>query len=215
VTGNWSTLQPVQTDFLQAIITTVAIMNPIGTAPIFQNMVSPLPFKRQRAAAVLVCVFIASILIVTAFAGRILLDLFGISIDAFRAAGGVVIGIMGYQMLRGERSDEHERLADESSIREHLLIPFAMPLVAGPGTITTIITLSVSHVGYGIPWTALTAVFTSVLVTGACLFTILAVGRYFSRDAQRIFTRFMGLILMAMGMEFLLRGIGAFFAGDL
>lgn len=201
----------MQSEFLQAIVATVAIMNPIGTAPIFQNMVSPLAPKQQRAAAVLVCIFIATILVITAFGGKFVLDLFGISIDAFRAAGGVVIGIMGYNMLRGERSDEHERLADESSIREHLLIPFAMPLVAGPGTITTIITLSVSHTSYGIPWTALTAVAAGVLVTGACLFTILAIGRYFSRDAQRIFTRFMGLILMAMGMEFLLRGTGAFF----
>ncbi len=204
----------VRSDFLQAAVTIIAIMNPIGTAPIFQNMVSQLEPHRQRVAAVYACVFIASILIATAFAGRMVLDLFGISIDAFRAAGGVVIGVMGYQMLRGAKSAEHERLADEKAIRENLLVPFAMPLVAGPGTITTIITLALSHTTYGVPWTALFAIGVGVLVTAACLFTILAVGKYFSVDAQRIFTRFMGLILMAMGMEFLLRGIAAFFASS-
>ncbi|MCB1281062.1 MAG: NAAT family transporter [Salinibacterium sp.] len=202
----------MRTEFVQAAVAIVAIMNPIGTAPIFQNMVSPLPRPRQRIAALHACLFIAVILIATAFAGRVILDLFGISIDAFRAAGGVVIGIMGYQMLRGAKSAEHEALADEKAIRENLLVPFAMPLVAGPGTITTVITLALSHTSYGIPWTALVAIGVGVLVTGACLFTILAVGRYFSVDAQRIFTRFMGLVLMAMGMEFLLKGTSAFIA---
>ncbi len=204
----------MRSDFLQAAVAIVAIMNPIGTAPIFQNMVSPLAPKRQRAAAIHACLFIAVMLVATAFAGRMVLDLFGISIDAFRAAGGVVIGIMGYQMLRGARSAEHEAMADEKAIRENLLVPFAMPLVAGPGTITTVITLAVSHTTYGVPWTALAAIAVGVLVTGACLFTILAVGKYFSVDAQRIFTRFMGLVLMAMGMEFLLGGTSAFYAAQ-
>ncbi len=190
----------------------IAIMNPIGTAPIFQNMVSPLPRNRQRSAALLVCGFIAALLIGTAFAGHAVLNLFGISIDAFRAAGGVVIGVMGYQMLRGAKSAEHERLADEKEIRENLLVPFAMPVVAGPGTITTVITLSVSQSGFSIPWTALVAIMFGVLVTGVCLFAILAVGKYLSIEVQRIFTRFMGLVLMAMGMEFLLGGTAAYFA---
>lgn len=202
----------MRSDFLHAAIAIIAIMNPIGTAPIFQNMVSPLPRRRQRSAALLACGFIAAILFATAFAGHVVLDLFGISIDAFRAAGGVVIGVMGYQMLRGAKSAEHERLADEKEIRENLLVPFAMPLVAGPGTITTVITLSVSSTTFAVPWTALFAIALGVIATGVCLFAILAVGRYLSLDAQRIFTRFMGLVLMAMGMEFLLGGTSAYFA---
>lgn len=196
----------MSSEFVQAIVTIVAVMNPVGTAPIFQNMVSPLDARGQRRAAVWACLFIGAILMGAAFAGKIVLDTFGISIDAFRAAGGVVLGLMGYSMLTGSRSDEHERLADEKSIREHLLIPFAMPIVAGPGAITAVITLAVSHTSYGIPWTALAAVGVGVLATGICLVLILAFGRYLSQDAQRIFTRFMGLILMAMGMQFLLDG---------
>lgn len=196
----------MSSEFVQAIVTTVAVMNPVGTAPIFQNMVSPLDARGQRRAAVWACAFIGAILLGAAFAGKVVLDTFGISIDAFRAAGGVVLGLMGYNMLSGSKSEEHERLADEESIREHLLIPFAMPIVAGPGAITAVITLAVSHTAYGIPWTAMAAVGVGVLATGLCLALILAFGRYLSQDAQRIFTRFMGLILMAMGMQFLLDG---------
>ena len=192
-------------ELLQSIVTLVAIMNPVGTAPIFQNMVSPLPRPRQRVAALWACVFIACVLAGAAFFGKTALGLFGISIDAFRSAGGIVLGLMGLNMLQGRRSEEHERLADEESIREHLLVPFAMPLVAGPGSITAIIVLSSDGQG-PIPWTALTAIAAGVVVTGACLFLMLAFGRYISQDAQRIFTRFMGLILVAMGMQFLLSG---------
>ncbi len=198
----------MQSDFLQAIVATVAIMNPFGTAPIFQNMVSPLEPRRQRAAAVSACLFILVVLVGAAFAGGVVLDLFGISIDAFRAAGGVLIGLMGFEMVRGSKSQEHERLADEAEIREHVLVPFAMPIVAGPGTIATIVTLSLDAKG-PVPWTALAAIAAGVLVTGACLFGMLFFGRYLSKGAQRIFTRFLGLILMAMGMQFLLAGAGA------
>jgi multiple antibiotic resistance protein len=195
----------VRPELLQSIVTLVAIMNPVGTAPIFQNMVSPLPRPRQRVAALWACVFIGAVLAGAAFFGKGALGLFGISIDAFRSAGGIVLGLMGLNMLQGRRSEEHERLADEESIREHLLVPFAMPLVAGPGSITAIIVLSSDSPG-PIPWPALVAIAAGVVVTGACLFLMLAFGRYISQDAQRIFTRFMGLILVAMGMQFLLSG---------
>ncbi|MEZ6319034.1 MAG: MarC family protein [Phycisphaerales bacterium] len=200
----------MRSDFVQAVVTLVAIMNPVGTAPVFQNMVSPLPRPRQRIAAVWACVFIAAILTGAAFFGQFILDVFGISIDAFRSAGGIVLGLMGLNMLGGKKSDEHERLADEESIREHLLVPFAMPLVAGPGSITAIIVLASTQNKPGwIPWTALAAIAAGTIVTGACLYLMLAFGRYISQDAQRIFTRFMGLILVAMGMQFLLLGATA------
>ncbi len=194
-------------EFVKAVVTLVAIMNPIGTAPIFQNMVSPLTPHRQRVNAVWACLFIFAILSGAAFVGQHVLTVFGISIDAFRAAGGIVLGLMGLTMLQGRKSEEHERLADEKAIRENLLVPFAMPLVAGPGSITAVIVLASTHnkPGY-IPWTALAAIGVGTLATGVCLALMLAFGRFISQDAQRIFTRFMGLILVAMGMEFLLAG---------
>jgi multiple antibiotic resistance protein len=196
----------VSAELLQAVVTVVAIMNPFGTAPIFQNMVSPLPRPAQRRAALSACVFMLLVLVATAFVGRHLLTLFGITIDAFRAAGGVIVGLTGLDMLRGVSSQRHEQLADEESIREQVLVPFAMPIVAGPGTITAVIALSTVPPPDVIPWTALLAILAGVLVTAACLYGILAFGKYLSRNAQRIFTRFMGLILVAMGMQFLLAG---------
>ncbi len=197
----------MRAELVQAIVTLVAIMNPVGTAPIFQNMVSPLPAHRQRVAGVWACIFIFGILAGAAFVGQPVLNIFGISIDAFRAAGGIVLGLMGLNMLQGRKSQEHERLADEKEIRENLLVPFAMPLVAGPGSITAVIVLASTHNQTGfIPWTALTAVAVGTLATGVCLFLMLTFGRFISQDAQRIFTRFMGLILVAMGMQFLLAG---------
>jgi len=198
----------VRSDLVQSVVTLLAIMNPVGTAPIFQNMVSPLARPRQRVAALWACVFIAAVLTGSALFGKLALDVFGISIDAFRSAGGIVLGLMGLNMLQGKHSDEHERLADEESIREHLLVPFAMPIVAGPGSITAVIVLASTHRSGAVPWMALWAVGVGTVATGLCLFLVLEVGRFITRDAQRIFTRFMGLILVAMGMQFLLTGAG-------
>ena len=198
----------MRSDLVQSVVTLIAIMNPVGTAPIFQNMVSPLARPRQRVAAVWACVFIAAVLTGAALFGQVVLDVFGISIDAFRSAGGIVLGLMGLHMLQGRKSDEHERLADEESIREHLLVPFAMPLVAGPGSITAVIVLAATHDAGPVPWVALWAIGIGTVATGLCLFAMLEFGRFIAQDAQRIFTRFMGLILVAMGMQFLLTGAG-------
>ncbi len=196
----------MKSDLAQAVVTLLAIMNPIGAAPVFQNMVSPLPRARQQVAALWACLFITIILACAALFGREVLALFGISIDAFRAAGGIVLTLMGLSMLGGKKSEEHERLADEESIRENLLVPFAMPMVAGPGSITAVIVLASGQHAALVPWTALGAVCVGVLATAASLQLMIAFGRYISQDAQRIVTRFLGLILVAMGVQFVLVG---------
>ena len=196
----------MKSDLAQAIVTLLAIMNPIGAAPVFQNMVSPLPRARQQVAVLWVCLFITIILACAALFGREILALFGISIDAFRAAGGIVLSITGLNMLGGQKSEEHERLADEESIRENLLVPFAMPMVAGPGSITAVIVLASGRHAAPIPWTALGAVCVGVVATAVSLLLMIAFGRYISQDAQRIVTRFLGLILVAMGVQFVLVG---------
>ena len=139
--------------------------------------------------------------------GAPVLNLFGISLDVFSVAGGGVLVWMGFSMLRGSTAGTAS--GDKSSLTP--LILFA----ASPGTITGVITLSVAHSGSGLPVTALVAVAVATLVTWLMLVLFSKAG---ARAGGAGFVRstvqsFLGLIVMAMGVQFGLKGLSAFIQG--
>jgi multiple antibiotic resistance protein len=163
-----------------------------------------------RADAMKVALAIAAILAFAALIGTRLLDLFGVSLDAFMVAGGAVLAWMGFSMLSGQASS-----SQASSDASSALGPSLTPLIlfgASPGTITGVITLSAAHTRLGFPLTALVAV---ALASGVTWLTMLVVarvthqttGRGFARDT---ITRFMGLIVLSMGVQFALTGLRQF-----
>ncbi len=194
-------------DLLKAAVTLLAVMNPLGAAPIFANMVSGLTPQRRRSMAVRVCLIILGILVVSALGGRELLRVFGLTLDSFRLAGGVIVAMLGFGMLSGRHSAETEKMADDESVQDQMFVPFAMPMVAGPGTITAVITLAVAEHDRSVPIMALVASVVATLVTGAALLAILSFEKYISRQVLRVITRFMGLILVAMGAQFVVDGL--------
>jgi multiple antibiotic resistance protein len=155
------------------------------------------------------------ILALAAIAGAQLLNVFGISLSAFRVAGGAVLVWMGFLMLRGNSgptsspgtTEPNTPSSDSSAITP--LILFA----ASPGTITGVITLSVSHSGHNLPVTALVAVAVAMTLT----WIMMLVSTQKSSDKKPGFvhdvsTRFMGLIVLAMGVQFALSGLQQFFS---
>ena len=159
----------------------------------------------KAALAVLV------ILVLAALFGQRLLSVFGVSLDAFMVARGGVLAWIGFGMLRGTPTGSQEP-ADGAANENRSLTPLIL-FAASPGTITGVITLAVAHDRQTIPVTALTAVVVGTLVM--LLVIALAVrfgersrgGSGFVRDTV---TRFMGLIVIAMGVQFALTGIRAF-----
>ena len=138
---------------------------------------------------------------------------FGISLDAFRTAGGLVIILVGLEMLRGSPSGIQTDEASPDDPRDRIFVPFAMPLVAGPGAITTAITLSVTYPSrLYLPVIALAAAVACALVIWLTLRLALIRERLVSPRAERIFTRFMGLILVAIGFQIGMLGIRDFFS---
>ncbi len=198
-------MTPFLSHLLHSIIALLAIMNPIGSAPIFGTMVSPMQRSEKMRAALWTSMIILAILVGSALIGKSLLHVFGISMSAFRIGGGIIITGVGLRMLSGAQSDEIENHADNDEIRENLVVPFALPMVAGPGTITTVISLT-SQEPDEIPVATLTAVgFASALVL-VTLVMYVRVEKFLHRMVLRVLTRFMGLILVAMGVQFVLAG---------
>jgi multiple antibiotic resistance protein len=200
---------------VQAVIAVLAIANPIGAAPVFLTLTeNARPAERSRAA-VRVSVAVLVILTASALFGRVILGAFGISDAAFRAAGGLVIVLMGLEMLRGSPTrvqHDHQAVEEDDADDDVVIIPLAMPLIAGPGAITTVITLVAQRPGPDGILRALLAVAITTVVLFLTLYFAGWLARMVSPRGQRIFLRFMGLILVSVGAQLLLTGTRAFYA---
>ena len=199
-------------EFLQAFVSLLAITNPIIAAPMFLGIVAGMPVAARRRAAGQAAMAVLAILAGAAIGGRYILELFGISLDAFRTAGGLVIILVGLDMLRGSPSGIQHDEASPEDAEDRIVVPFAMPLVAGPGAITTAITLSVAYPSrLYLPVVALLASVATAAVLWATLRLALVRQRLATPRVERIFTRFMGLILVAIGFQIGMLGIRDFF----
>lgn len=201
-------------DYLQAIVAVFVIADPIGKSIFFLLLTKEAPENRVKNALT-VCVTVAIILGIAALAGRQLLDVLGIHLGAFGFTGGLIVAGMGLEMLgtghgsraQGETRDAHEPPDEDDS----LIVPFSMPLIAGPGAITVVITLAAKTPDWEATWMALLAVGVNVAIMGFCF---VFVANYLSRLSNRavnIFTRFGGLVVMTIGVQLAFNGIRSFF----
>ena len=192
---------------LQAIVTVLSLVNPAVCAAMFAQATGREAFAGKMRDATKTCIAILVILAISALAGIRLLHLFGVSLDAFMVAGGCVLAWMGFSMLSAKPSSAD--LKSEKSLTP--LILFA----ASPGTITGVITLSAAHTRLKLPVTSLVAI---VVATATLWLVIVLSARFGGRKSgggfiQDMTTRFMGLIVLSMGVQFALTGFRAFMAG--
>jgi multiple antibiotic resistance protein len=192
-----------------------AIMNPIANVPVFLGLTSD--DDEQTTAAVALRSLIIAFLIITLFsvAGKIIFELFGLTLPAFRITGGLIVFLVGFHMLQGNHSSiQHPTEGDKMQSREAALSiavsPLAMPILAGPGTIATAMTFSSSgsltEMAVTILMFAVLCIITYVLfVSGEKFIT------YIGASALGVITRMMGLILAVIGTQMVIEGLhGAF-----
>ncbi len=194
---------------LQAIVTVLSLVNPAICAMMFSQAEVGRSSGEQLKDATQVGLVVLFILASAALIGTQLLHLFGVSLDAFMVAGGGVLAWMGFSMI-SRQSDTSSPATPDSNSKQSLtpLILFA----ASPGTITGVITLSAAHTRLKFPVTTLIAI---VVGTGCAWLVMWLVARLggkqdgggFLRDTL---TRFMGLIVLSMGVQFALTGFHAF-----
>ncbi len=191
---------------LQAIATVISLMNPAMCASIFAKCTQGQSKEEKLGNSFKAVLAIFIILVSAAFFGAKILQVFGISLDAFSTAGGVVLIWMGFSMLKPSKSTSEA--GHKSSLTP--LILFA----ASPGTITGVITLSVAQTGKDIPVSALLA----VLIASCITFVTILLPQKFMKATKsdslfkQTLTSFMGLIVLAMGFQFALSGIKSFFS---
>jgi len=195
---------------LQAIVTVLSLVNPVVCGVMFARIEAHRSAIERQGDAMKVALAVAVILAFAALIGTRLLQLFGVSLDAFMVAGGAVLAWMGFSMLSGQASSP-QASSDPLPASGPSLTPLIL-FAASPGTITGVITLSAAHTRLGFPLTALVAV---AVASGVTWLTMLVVARAtrqstgggFARDT---ITRFMGLIVLSMGVQFALTGLHQF-----
>ncbi len=191
-----------------------AIMNPIANVPIFLGLTCD--DDEQTAAAVALRSLLLAFLIVAVFsvAGKVIFELFGISMPAFRITGGLIVFLIGFHMLQGHASSIHQPGEDKQEPREAALSvaisPLAMPILAGPGTIATAMNFSARG---GLSDMVVTIVMFAVLCVVTYVFFVFGEKfvAFIGTSALGAITRMMGLILAVIGTQMVIEGVkGAF-----
>ena len=195
-----------------------AIMNPIANAPIFLGLTagdSP-QVIRQVARNSLLLTFV--IIVTFGLLGRFIFEMFGITLPAFRITGGILVALIGYNMLHGEQSkvqtpsdvDAQDSLQTQLSVA---VSPLAVPLLAGPGTIATAMNFAAAGGNHELAITAL-AFAVLCVITYFCFVFGQGMVRFLGQSGLNVVTRMMGLILAVIGVQMLIEGIkGAFAIG--
>lgn len=195
---------------LQAIVTVLAVINPVVCGSLFLTLTPNLTAPERQREAAKVALNILIILIGSALAGLKVLSVFGISLDVFRVVGGMIIAYMGFDMLRGSHTVVQAPPENGDANVQGSLVPLLM-FAAGPGTITAVVTLAAVHTPDGLPITAIIAAVVGTGVTFAALILAVRLGPRLGRGTQATVTRFMGLIVSSMGMQFVLVSLKAWF----
>ena len=196
--------------FVQAVVTVLSLINPVICGTLFAEAVhgndKPSEIKEATKAALAIFVILSA----SAIAGASVLGAFGISLDAFQFAGGIVLGWMGFSMLRGAKS--HRAAHEPAGNSDSAITPLIL-FAASPGTITGVITIAVSNGSSGLPVAALVGVTVAIAVTWGLMLLAARSGPKQGGLMHDVTTRFMGLIVLAMGMQFALTGYQAFMSG--
>lgn len=190
-----------------------AVMNPIANTPIFLAMTADDPEDIRRAVARKALLSAFAIIVIFTVSGRLIFEMFGIGLPAFRLTGGVLVLLLGFHMLQGQKSSlQHTEHTDAPKGYEgelaKAITPLAMPLLAGPGTIVTAINFA-SRGGLGAALVTVAVFFVLCLITYLSFVYGERFVRYLGHDGMSVITRLMGLILAVIGTQMVIDGVGA------
>lgn len=197
---------------ITAFVTLLVVIDPIAIAPIFL-VLTPGMTDQQRARIALRAVLVAGLLLILfAFLGKAVLDFIGISMPAFRVAGGILLFLTAMDMLFERRTKRRED-SSEVEIEEHndpSVFPMAIPLIAGPGAIASVILLVGEKPGGEglVTILGITAVILLIMYVMLCLSSKLE--RAMGKVAINVTTRVLGMLLAALSVQFVLDGLAEY-----
>ena len=194
----------------------LALINPLGVTPVFMSMTTDLSQKQRRKTAFTAVLTAFITLTLFAFAGQLLFKFFGISVDAFRVAGGIIFFMMGFDMLNARVSRlKYDSKDIEEEMNDVAVTPLGIPMLAGPGSITNAIVLMDDATTWGHKLVLPFAIFVVMALTLGAMIGGSSVTRFLGKTGNRIMLKLMGLIMMVIAVEFFFAGLKPIIQGIL
>lgn len=182
-----------------------AIMNPISNLPAYMALVADDSQKISRKIAFRSLLIAFVIITVFIFSGDFIFKVFGITIVSFRIAGGILVAVIGYHMINGNHSPSYKGMEQQAVNSDPMSIaisPLAMPLFAGPGTITT--ALSLANGGLRNQLITVVAFALLCVITYLLLRSAKQIADFLGKNLMKIITKMMGLLLFSIGIQMII-----------
>ena len=196
--------------FVSAFVTFLVVIDPPGCAPIFASLTSAATPAHRRAMALRSVGIAAGILLFFGLLGQDLLRALGVSLSAFRIAGGILLFLIAIDMVFEKRTERREARAEEvsaSKIDDVSVFPMAIPMIAGPGSIASIMLLMARSEGLAASAIVLGALLLTLVLTLIALLLAGPLMRLLGRHMEAMLTRLLGVILAALAVQFVIDGL--------
>lgn len=199
---------------LNATVTLFVTVDPVGLAPLFLALTAGMDRASRTQVALRGILIGTGLLVLFALAGMTILDLFGITMPAFRIAGGLLLFWLAFEMVYEKRQERKQETADRAvshdEIKHLAVFPLAIPLIAGPGAISATVLLS-TEMSSPVERAALIGVILALMALCMLVFTLAErVDRFLGDTGRMVLTRLLGVILAALSVQFVADGILAF-----
>ncbi|KIC42491.1 MarC family transcriptional regulator [Ruegeria sp. ANG-R] len=196
--------------FITAFTTMFVVIDPFGTTPVFVALTQDIDAATRRKIAIRSCLTAVFILIAFAAFGEAVLGFVGISMPAFKVAGGALLFLTALDMLFERRNKRRENRAEEEEHPDPSVFPLAIPLIAGPGSIATIILLAGQNPGIQGIAAACAVMLAVMLVVFVFFLAGGLIARILGKTGLNVLTRLLGMLLAALSVQFILDGLKAF-----
>ena len=197
--------------FLSAFVTFFVVIDPPGCAPIFYSITGGASVAQRRSMALRAVMIAAAILLVFGLVGEDMLRTLGIGLDAFRIAGGIMLFIIAIDMVFEKRTQRREDRAEKINatpeVEDISVFPMAMPMIAGPGSIATVMLLMARARGIEQSIVVLVALAANLALMTLALLTVGPIMRALGGKVEAVLTRLLGVILAALAVQFVLDGL--------
>ncbi|CAN7711171.1 NAAT family transporter [Caballeronia sp. LjRoot29] len=199
-------------NLLKSFISLLALINPVGAIPFFLSLTTDMSSSEKAGTIRIASISVFCVIAVTALLGQQIIAFFGISVGSLQVGGGIIMLLMAINMLNAQvgntRSTPEER--HEAEMKNSIaVVPLAIPLLTGPGSISTVIVYSASVVHW---YERIGLVMIGAVLAGLCFGALMLaepIARWVGRTGINIGTRLMGLMLSALAVEFIVNGLKA------
>jgi multiple antibiotic resistance protein len=202
------------TEYLKSLAALISIVNPVGAIPVFIKLTDSQSVAERNRTSLRSAVTTAMVLLTALALGETILAFFGITIASFRVGGGILIMLIAFSMLHAQTSKAQHTVEEVQDSMERdtvAVVPLGIPLLAGPGAISTIILSAQRHASAPHYLILMAEILLVALAVWLSLRSASFIAGFLGRTGINIVTRIMGLIMTAVGVEFIATGLKQLF----